>query len=447
MHMRFTLGLVLAFSCGFLLACGDDDDDGPAKPDAGRDSGVAHPGSGDAGSSANCTVKLTPGDDDRTTIQGALIDAERGDTVCLGKGSYELDGQLTLAAEGVTLRGEDGTVLDFSGQTSGANGFEISADDVTLENVRIQDPKGDGVRATEVDHVTIRGVHVEWSGGASTDNPGYGIYPVSSSNVLIENCYAAGASDTGIYVGQSSNIVIRNNEVTENVAGIEIENSTDAEVYGNKAHGNTGGILLFNLPGLRVKDGKRANVHDNVVTENNHENFSPPGNIIHDLPQGTGMFVLCSDENEIHDNEIRGHKSIGVSILSWYVALRDEEGMKDPDFDWYPERNSVHDNTFADNGDDPQGNALSIGGIVGVDKFPDMSWDGIIDSDKLDADGGMPDTGTGDPLVPPESLRNCFKDNGTAGFINFDLEHYGMNKSTDVGPYACERAALAPIKL
>jgi len=329
MRMRFTLGLLLAFSCGSLLACGDDDDG--AKPDAGGkagNGGMHDASTADAGA-AKCTVMVKPGDDDRTAIQGALIDAEKGDTVCLAKGRYELDGQLTLAAEGVTVRGEDGVVLDFSEQTSGANGFEISANDVTLENVSIENPKGDGVRATEVENVIIRGVHVEWTNGPSDKNGGYGIYPVGSTNVLVEDSFASGASDTGIYVGQSSNIVVRNNEVTGNVAGIEIENSTDAEVYGNKSHGNTGGILLFNLPGLRVKDGKRANVHDNMVMDNNLENFSPPGNIIHDLPQGTGMFVLCSDENEIHDNDIRQHDSRGDSELVRRVARRrGDEGSR-----------------------------------------------------------------------------------------------------------------------
>lgn len=154
-------------------------------------------------------------------LQGALIDAESGDTVCLKEGRFKLTRQITLSTDGVTVRGEEGTVLDFSEQTAGANGFEISANHDTLESVRIENPKGDGVRATEVDSPTIRDVEVVWTGGPSTDNGGYGIYPVLAKNVLVEDCFASGASDAGIYVGQSKDIVIRNNEVTENVAGIE----------------------------------------------------------------------------------------------------------------------------------------------------------------------------------------------------------------------------------
>ena len=64
-------------------------------------------------------------------------------------------------------------------------------------------------------------------------------------NVLIENCTAIGASDAGIYVGQSNRIIVRNSIAHQNVAGIEIENSLNADVFDNVATGNTGGILVF----------------------------------------------------------------------------------------------------------------------------------------------------------------------------------------------------------
>jgi parallel beta-helix repeat protein len=417
------------------FACGDDGAGDPADP-AGR----ADPVDKDADASdKTCTATFSPGKDDQATILGAFIDAESGDTICLKKGRYKLTGQLTLATERVTVQGEEGTILDFSDQSSGANGIELSADHDTLDTLWIENPKGDGVRATAVDYPTIRNVHVEWTGGPDASNGGYGIYPVTSSHVLIEDCFASGASDTGIYVGQSHDIIIRNNEATGNVAGIEVENSTDAEVYGNHAHGNSGGILVFNLPGLPVKDGKRANVHDNQIEDNNLANFAPAGNIIADVPQGTGLFVLASDDNEIHGNTIKNHKSVGISIVSWYLVRRDEEGKKDPDYNWFPERNNIHDNTLSDNGADPQGTAALIAALTSETRLPDLTWDGIVDTDNL---GG----GTVENGVPPESVRNCFKGNGDATFINLDIEHNGAGKSTDVTPYECTRDALEKLE-
>src|SRR5581483_10115819 len=100
---------------------------------------------------------------------------------------------------------------------------------------------------------------------------------------------AIGASDAGIYVGQSQKVVVRKCRAEQNVAGIEIENCTDADVYENMATNNAGGLLVFDLPGLQAKNGRRVRVHDNQVFANNHENFAPKGNIVATVAPGTGM--------------------------------------------------------------------------------------------------------------------------------------------------------------
>jgi len=239
--------------------------------------------------------------------------------------------------------------------------------------------------------------------------------------------------------------VVRNSEATGNVAGFEIENSTDAELYGNHSHDNAGGILIFNLPGLDVKDGKRANVHDNVVENNTGMNFAPTGNIVHDVPSGTGMFVLAADRNEIHDNTVSGNISVGIAILSWYVALRDDEGNADKAFDWYPEGNYVHDNKMQDNGKMPGARAALIAGIVGVTELTDVVWDGIVDSQKIYGDAGGPDGG-GPVSDIPDNLKNCFADDGT-GFLYLDLANNGKQKTQDRSVFNCTQPSLPAIDL
>jgi len=51
---------------------------------------------------------------------------------------------------------------------------------------------------------------------------------------------AIAAADAGSYVGQSKNVIVRNNRAESNVAGIEIENTQGADVYDNVAVDNTG---------------------------------------------------------------------------------------------------------------------------------------------------------------------------------------------------------------
>lgn len=72
---------------------------------------------------------------------------------------------------------------------------------------------------------------------------------------MIEGCTAVGTSDAGIYVGQSENIVVRNNMAYRDVTGIKIENSERGDVFQNKTCQNAGGILVLDLPNLIKKDG------------------------------------------------------------------------------------------------------------------------------------------------------------------------------------------------
>ena len=178
-------------------------------------------------------------------------------------------------------------------------------------------------------------MRVEWTGGPDEKNGAYGLYPVQCERVLIEKSVAIGASDAGIYVGQSTQIVMRDNRAELNVAGIEIENSTHADVYGNIVTNNTGGILVFNLPGLPVKDGRKTRVYSNYIHDNNTDNFAPKGNIVATVPTGTGFMVLANDEVEFFDNRVENNRTANALILSF-----DSTGKpaNDAAFDPYPQQ-------------------------------------------------------------------------------------------------------------
>ncbi|MBK6512223.1 MAG: right-handed parallel beta-helix repeat-containing protein [Haliea sp.] len=120
----------------------------------------------------------------------------------------------------------------------------------------MENTSGDAIKVKDANGVTFRRVRVEWTNGPDENNGAYGLYPVGCRNVLIEDSEVRGASDAGVYVGQSENIIVRRNYVYENVAGIEIENSKFADVYENNTTGNTGGILVFDLPGPPVQGGE-----------------------------------------------------------------------------------------------------------------------------------------------------------------------------------------------
>ena len=257
-------------------------------------------------------------------LQTKLIMAEDGDVINIEAGKFLLTKSLSLdGKKNITIRGKgiDKTVLNFKAQTQGAEGIRITnCENIILEDFTAEDSKGDLIKTMHVKGITFRRLKTAWTGKPSPTNGSYGLYPVLCEKVLIDSCIAIGASDAGIYVGQSKYITVRNCTAFQNVAGIEIENSLYADVYNNVAEGNTGGILVFDLPDLIQKKGGFVRVYNNLIKENNLANFAPKGNIVGNVPKGTGMMVLATSQVEIFDNKILNHSTVGVAIISYFMT-------------------------------------------------------------------------------------------------------------------------------
>ncbi|MGL3822524.1 parallel beta-helix domain-containing protein [Sphingopyxis sp. R3-92] len=260
-------------------------------------------------------------------LQEALILAEPGDVVQLGAGTWKLTDGLSLDVANVTLRGagagSDGSILDFSGQQGAGEGLLVTSDDVFLTDFAVLNTKGDGIKSKGADRIVYHQLRVEWTAGPKETNGAYGIYPVESTDVLIDSVFVRGASDAGIYVGQSKNIIVRESTAIENVAGIEIENSYDADVHDNIATKNTGGILVFDLPSLPMQGGHNVRVFENDVRDNSTPNFAPKGNIVASVPAGTGVLVMANRNVEVFDNVFDQNGTSNVSIIGYRYAYTD----------------------------------------------------------------------------------------------------------------------------
>ena len=198
-------------------------------------------------------------------------------------------------------------------------------------------------------------MRTEWTNGPDTDNGAYGLYPVQCRNVLIEDSVVNGASDAGIYVGQSRNIIVRRNRVEFNVAGIEIENSTDADVYENVATNNTGGILVFNLPGPPVQDGRRTRIFNNQHLREQHAELRRArqqrvGRADGHRRDGARQRRGRDLRQQLHATTTPTH----ILLISYNTAeFFGQAPPNNPDFDPYSETVFVHDNTFEGGGEDP----------------------------------------------------------------------------------------------
>ena len=340
-------------------------------------------------------IVINPGENAQEELQEALILMSEGDSLLIKSGYYLFEDGLSLDVDNVTIIGEglDKTILDFKNQQSGAQGFLVTSNKVTLKDFAILDAKGDALKVIGSKGINMINLRTEWTGGPKSTNGAYGFYPVESEDVLIDGCVAIGASDAGIYVGQSKNIIVRNSIAQYNVAGIEIENSYHADVYNNLASHNTGGILIFDLPDLPQQGGHHIRVFDNKSIDNDTDNFAPEGNIVGEVPRGTGIIIMANSDVEVFNNEMSGNGTVNLSIVSY------SDETDDPNYYPHPRRIQVHNNIYGPGGFDPDvetGDLAKALYEISDGNMPDIFWDGVVpisqmifgqpDDDKLKVD-------------------------------------------------------------
>tara|TARA_A200000159_G_scaffold163209_1_gene188842 strand:- start:2315 stop:3589 length:1275 start_codon:yes stop_codon:yes gene_type:complete len=381
-------------------------------------------------------------------ILEAFILAKDSSTIQLPEGHFLFSQSLSLdAKKHITIKGMgmDKTILSFKGQTQGAEGIKVTnSENVIIENLAVEDAAGDNIKVSDTDTLTLRNIRSAWTGKVSTENGAYALYPVLSTQVLIEGCEAIGSSDAGIYVGQSQNVIIRNNKAYYNVAGIESENSSNVEIYGNEAFENTSGLLIFNLPELTVY-GKHVKAYQNKIYNNNIPNFGVKGSIVSAVPKGTGVVIMATQDVEFYDNTVEDHKTSNLSVVSYKVFAADKDpqhnsleeaaeaqGLRaiqtdyesDLKYNAYPGNISISTNRFNNQFSFPtlSNDFGKLWYFKNGARIPDIAYDGILPE--------------GVQLQDP-SVKLCIDDNGVASFAFLDAANDFENFSNDLTPFNC----------
>ena len=380
---------------------------------------------------------FSPGQEDE--IRAAFIGLEDNSEIILKEGTYHFE---KLSIQGplnqISVRGEgpDKTIIDFSGQASGGEGFRVdNVNGFSIKDIRIQESAGDLIKVKNGKNVEFVNLHTVWDGEPEITNGGYGIYPVLCENVLIDNCYARGASDAGIYVGQTINATVKNNLVEYCVAGIEIENTITAEVYENEMTNNTGGLLIFDHPGLKY-DGKDTRAYNNYIHHNNYKNFAPAANNatgVGNVAPGTGVLILRTSDVEVFENKIEDNNTMSIGIVS-YVTVEPTILETRPDYDPIPKNVSVHDNQISKQAE-----------------FPDPAFEHELAQIIIQLHGKLkeidPASHTSvqhilyDGVVMGEGLNPsniCISEASSTTFLNLDAGNQFSNPGTDLSRYSCQ---------
>ena len=334
------------------------------------------------------------GDDITEALLVALFEIPQNAVVVLPKGEFTVSETITInSASGVVLTGHgiEATKLDFSNSTGDDSIRFEGGTNLTIRDFGVYESNKNAIKVTNASGVHFAYTATVWEGPLESDNGAYGLYPLQSQNVLLENNYAAGSADAGIYVGQSRDVVIRDNVAVRNVAGIEVENTINADVYNNMATGNTAGILVFDLPGLTNAYDGNVRVFNNTAYANNAPNVG--AGAVGIAPPGTGILVFATSDVEIYNNDITDNETTAIAIASYLLA--DDDLANYPSKygqamtnGWTPLVRNVyaHNNFIARNGTNPQGSLLvdiingytspyNASGMAQV--FPAILYDGV----------------------------------------------------------------------
>jgi parallel beta-helix repeat protein len=291
-------------------------------------------------------VQVQPGQ----SIQAAIDAARPGTRIEIAPGTYAE--ALTINKADLQLVGRTGSdgsgvVLTPPAGGQAKDGIDVNAGGkgVVLRNFTVSGFASNGVVLTGVRHFRLSQV-------TATNDGEYGLFPVHSADGVIESCTATGHTDTGIDVGQSTNVQVRSSTASGNVNGFEVENSSRVKVVGNQSFNNTAGVLVVLLPGLDVKKGSDNLVANNTVHDNNRANVATPGDIASFVPAGSGILVVGTARTTVRDNTVTGNALVGVGVVS--TLLLAQLGGLPPSaitgIDPNPEHTLVQGNTVTGNG-------------------------------------------------------------------------------------------------
>jgi parallel beta-helix repeat protein len=244
------------------------------------------------------------------SIQSAVDAASEGFIIRIEAGTYKE--AIVINKPGIQLigSGAEEVIIDNPGDAENGITVRDDGDGFVLKNVTIQNFEENGVFIIRADNFLLS--HV------ITKNDGeYGLFPLFCNGGTIEHCSAEGHTDTGIYVGQSENVVMEHNVAFANVNGLEIENCSNVTASKNQAYDNVCGILVVLLPGLTIKQSADITLSNNHVYGNNHINFANPEEGFEAfVPSGSGILVVGVDRTTATNNKIGDNNFLGLAVVS-----------------------------------------------------------------------------------------------------------------------------------
>ncbi len=234
----------------------------------------------------------------KTTISSALAIAQKGDTILIYKGVYKAHN--LLITKPLTIIGKGNPVIDGESKetifTFKTNNFSIQ--NLTIINVgRSYTKDYAAILVSRSKHFTIKNIKIRnLFFGILIEKSHFGV--IENNNIKSESKTEAGAGN-GIHMWHSSNIVVKNNDLSGLRDGIYFEFVSKSVISQNKSYNN----IRY---GLHFMFSNKNEYHHNVFKDN-----------------GAGVAVMFSKYIKMHDNKFLhnwGTASYGLLLKEIYDA-------------------------------------------------------------------------------------------------------------------------------
>lgn len=285
--------------------------------------------------------RVTPADD----VEDIVDNAEEGDTIIFAKGEYKVN---LLLTEPLSLKGEDGAVINAGGKGSG---ITIRRSRTTVENLTIKNYGGDlykrdsGVRV--MDGCTgVKLTNLKLFGS------GFGIRADRLDNLEIRDCEITGNSrrhildrGDGVFLNYVKHSKLINNKIKNVRDGFYFENTDATEAVGNHFDNTQYGIhwmytrndigydnvTVNSVGGFALMSSKRIMCRDNTARDNVEfgillnvcEGCTVRSNLVEGVhnpkgkaaldTEGKGLFIYGPGASRVEGNAFTG-ADIGIGV-------------------------------------------------------------------------------------------------------------------------------------
>ena len=285
--------------------------------------------------------RVTPDDD----VEDVVENAEEGDTIIFAKGEYRLN---LLLTEPLTIKGEDGAVIDAGGkgtgitirrsrtkihnltiQNYGANLYKRDSgvrvmdgcEGVSLTNLKLTGP-GFGIRADRLENLEIRDCEITGNPRRHILDRGDGVFLNYVKRSKLINNTVKNVRD-GFYFENTDATESRGNYFSNTQYGIHWMYTRDDIGYDNIAVNSVGGFALMSSQRIMCRDntardniefGILLNVCEACTLKNNLVEgvHNPKGKAVLDT-EGKGLFIYGPGASRVIGNAFTG-ADIGIGV-------------------------------------------------------------------------------------------------------------------------------------